>query len=174
MFQSAVNLKSFVGDLSSLINGSVMFSGCSLSDCFISNLSSLVTGNNMFGRNAGSGTRLSKASIKNICNTLPNWKDNVPQTWDTVNGGYKDWVKGDKFIYLLKADDASVDEIKDIKYETVNTDDVKKICIFLEVSEKYDAFADMSEEDKNEIKEIFKRTSEEKGWIILTNTELGS
>ena len=65
MFNGCTELTTFIGDLSSLTDGSTMFNGCAELTTFIGDLSSLTNGNSMF-----SGTNLSLESIECIADSI--------------------------------------------------------------------------------------------------------
>lgn len=64
--RNMTNLYEFVGDLSNLVFGQYMFSGCKLLDTFVGDLSNLLDGREMFAN-----TNLNVESIREIARALP-------------------------------------------------------------------------------------------------------
>jgi hypothetical protein len=66
MFQGCTSLTTFIGDLSSLTDGTSMFQGCTSLETFIGDLGSLTEGENMF-----TGCKLDAESVECILDTIP-------------------------------------------------------------------------------------------------------
>lgn len=143
-------IKSFSGDLSSLVNGDFMFYD----------------------------TSLDVESVELICDVLPNYntenggKKLQTCTWDSTNGKYtySDWTSGNHYYYpiITITNSSSVDGIeRRFDRGSISSSFVKTISIY------WKDISVLSEADRTAITKLFTDTATEKGWTFITNSELG-